>query len=229
MIRRLSVQWPDARPFAGRDNRPIRLLVASDEPEASLQVAENRKALGPIDGILGCGDLEPEWLAFLADSFNAPLVYVRGNHDRGGGWEERHLDVPLWLDARRWGRISGIPIIGLEWPGVLEPGNRRQPALAWRQAVGALRRSITARLSGRGEAVIIISHAPPAGLGDAPTDPYHAGFSAYRWLLERVKPPVWLHGHTTTALVHRLVEQTGPTTVANVTGAVLVELLPPSS
>ena len=43
----------------------------------------NREALGQIDAIVGCGDLEPEYLDFLADAFRAPLLYVRGNHDRG--------------------------------------------------------------------------------------------------------------------------------------------------
>jgi hypothetical protein len=47
-------------------------------------------------------------------------------------------------------------------------------------------------------------------------------------LLERLRPPLWLHGHTTTASVPSLVVQAGPTTVVNVTGAVLVELTPPT-
>jgi Icc-related predicted phosphoesterase len=76
--------------------------------------------------------------------------------------------------------------------------------------------------------LIVISHVPPAGVGDVPTDPYHVGFDAYRWLLERLRPPVWLHGHTTTASVKRLVERAGPTVVANATGALLIELTAPS-
>jgi Icc-related predicted phosphoesterase len=75
--------------------------------------------------------------------------------------------------------------------------------------------------------LIVISHVPPAGVGDA-TDPYHLGFPAYRWLLGRLAPPVWLHGHTTTASVARLVERSGPTVVANATGALLMELVAPS-
>ena len=73
----------------------------------------------------------------------------------------------------------------------------------------------------------MISHAAPEGSGDAP-DLYHRGFRAYRMLLERLRPPLWLHGHTTTASVPSLVVQAGPTTVVNVTGAVLVELTPPT-
>ena len=65
------------------------------------------------------------------------------------------------------------------------------------------------------------------GVGDAP-DAYHVGFPAYRWLLDRLAPPVWLHGHTTTASVKRLVERSGRTVVANATGALVIELVTPA-
>ena len=225
MIGRLTIEWPDERAFADRHGRPIRFLVASDEPEPALQHVANREALGPLDGVIGCGDLEPEWLGFLADAFGAPLVYVRGNHDHGGEWHERPLPVPAWLEAGRIERLAGIPIVGLEWPGVDSPDNRRRPWLAWRQAIRITRRLMMARLWR--SPLIVISHVPPAGVGDA-TDAYHLGFPAYRWLLGRLAPPVWLHGHTTTASVARLVERSGPTVVANATGALLIELIAPS-
>ena len=225
MIGRLTVEWPDPRACAARAGRPIRFLVASDAPEDGLRQHVNREAIGPLDGILCCGDLEPEWLCFLADAFNAPLVYVRGNHDRGGQWHERPLPVPGWLEAGRIERLGGVPIVGLEWPGVDEPGNRRRPWLAWRQAIRVARALVTARLW-RGP-ILVLSHVPPAGVGDTTTDAYHVGFPAYRWLLDRLAPPIWLHGHTTTASVSRLVERSGASVVANATGALLVELTAP--
>jgi hypothetical protein len=227
MIGRLRIEWPDPGAFAGRDGRSIRFLVASDCPEPALAQLANREALGRLDGILGCGDLEPEWLAFLGDSFNTPVVYVRGNHDRGGQWRDRPLLVPGWLDAGRIERLAGIPIVGLEWPGVDASDNRRRPWIAWRQTLGIARRLAGARLWRA--PLIVISHVPPRGVGDAPNDAYHVGFDAYRWLLHRLAPPIWLHGHTTTASVSRLVEQSGATVVANATGALLIELAPPAA
>lgn len=226
MINHLAIVWPDARPFAGREGRPIRFLVASDAPEPALQQAVNRATLGRLDGILGCGDMEPEWLLFLADAFNMPLVYVRGNHDRGGDWNKRPLEVPAWLGAGTVERLAGIPIVGLEWPGVDAPGNQRRPWLAWRQTISTTRKLIWARLWR--QPLIVISHVPPAGVGDCPTDAYHVGFPAYRWLLDRLAPPIWLHGHTNTASVSSLVERSGPTVVANATGALIVELTAPA-
>ena len=226
MIRRLVVPWPDPRPFARRDGRPIRLLAISDMKEPALDHAANRESLGVLDGVLGCGDLDPEYLTFVADCFHVPLVYVRGNHDRGGEWEERPLRVPAWLEPGRIDRLAGVGVVGLGWPGVLEPGNRRRPWLAWRQSLAIARRALRNRLARGTEPLIVISHVPPAGVGDAP-DLYHRGFGAYRWLLGLLRPPVWIHGHTTTASVASLLEHSGPTAVANATGAILVELQPP--
>ena len=227
MIRRVEVIWPDDRPFAGRNGRPVRFLAVSDDPDPALEHAVNRETLGPIDGVLGCGDLEPDWLGFLGDAFDAPIVYVRGNHDHGGAWTHGMVMIPAPLRSGHIERLAGIAIGGLEWPGVDLPGNRRRNGLAWRQTLSLTRRALVGRVTGHREPILVISHAPPEGAGDASTDAYHVGFGAYRWLLDRLRPPVWLHGHTTTALVHRLSIHAGPTTVVNVTGAVLLELQPP--
>ena len=227
MTRRVEVEWPDPRPFRERHGRPIRLLAMSDEADHALEFEANRRALEPIDGLIGCGDLEPSWLDFMADCFRAPLVYVRGNHDHGGAWEDKSVLVPRWLASGGRERVAGIAIGGLEWPGIDEPGNQRSPWLAWRHSVALAGRQLPSLLIGRSEPLLVISHAPPEGVGDVPTDAYHVGFAGYRWLLHRLRPPLWLHGHTTTASVPSLIARDGPTMLVNVTGAVLVELCPP--
>jgi len=228
MIRRFRLTWPDVRPFAGRGGRPIRFLAASDDPDPALDYEVNRTALGPLDGVIGCGDLEPHWLVFLADAFHAPLVYVRGNHDRGGAWEDPRAGLPEPIGAGDTTRLAGIEVAGLEWPGVHQRGNARRDGLAWWHVFSIAGRALVSRLRGRSEPVLMISHAPPAGAGDVATDAYHLGFRAYRWLMNRLRPPLWLHGHTTTASVASLEAVVGPTTLVNVTGAVLVELVPPA-
>jgi hypothetical protein len=230
LIRRLTIPWPDDRPFRGRGGRPIRLLAASDEREPGLEVEANRAGIEPIDAVIGCGDLDPRWLAFLADAFGAPLLYVRGNHDHGGDWDERHPVVPTPLASGTTTTIGDLPVASFEWPGAGSVRNARRADLAWWDVLGLLRRLFVRRLGVRGghrpEPLLVISHAAPEGAGDAP-DLYHRGFTAYRIVLERLRPPLWLHGHTTTASVPSLVIRSGATTVVNVTGAVLVELVPP--
>jgi len=224
VTRRLRLVWPDPRPFRDRDRRPIRLLAASDEPDPTLEVAANRDALGPIDAIVGCGDLEPYWLSFLGDAFCVPIGHVAGNHDRGAAWEARSVEqIPRALPGGSITRLAGLPMAALPWPGAGEHGNIRNESLAWRHSLTLARR----RLGVRSEPLLVISHVPPAGAGDAP-DAYHEGFRAYRWLLDRLQPPLWLHGHVTTASVPDLRVDVGRTTLVNVTGSVLIELEPPA-
>jgi Icc-related predicted phosphoesterase len=66
-------------------------------------------------------------------------------------------------------------------------------------------------------------------VGDCDSDAYHVGFAAYRWLLERLHPPLWLHGHTTPASVVDWRDSLGTSLVVNVTGSVVVELVPPQA
>ena len=223
MTRRISVHWPDPAPFRNRDGEPIRILAVSDQLDPTLVDQRNRAGIGPIDFIVGCGDLSKEDLAFIADAINAPIVYVRGNHDSSERWD--HSDCcPDAVQSTAVRRLAGVPLAGLGWPG---PGGRhaiRSERKAWNQAMG-----LATRRLGRPEPVIVFSHVPPFGAGDLPGGEYHRGFRGYRWLLDRLKPPLWLHGHTPLADVTDWQSRCGETTVVNVTGAVVVELLSPDS
>jgi Icc-related predicted phosphoesterase len=217
VIRRLTARIPAARRSAGSE-QPVRILAVSDEAERAFDYEKNRTALLPIDGILGAGDLRPDYLDFLTSAFKAPLLYVLGNHDRGGGWEEGQHHVPEAIDGS-WHDLGGLVIAGLSWPSDSKGRAIHDDNLAWRQVA-----SCFMRVRGR-RPDIIVSHAPPQGLGDAPEDHYHRGFAAYRWLLERLKPPVWVHGHTPLAASDRWWVTHGQTTVVNVTGAVVLDFV----
>jgi hypothetical protein len=218
MIRRLSVTRPHGR--RPGTSTPVRLLAVSDEVEPALDYEQNRTALGRIDGLIGAGDLAPGYLSFLADAFAAPLLHVRGNHDRGGGWSEGKHRLPEPIDGS-WHDVAGLTVAGLSWP----TEDRRERAVhdqgaAWRQVAASYLRFRRRRPD------IIVSHVPPLGLGDVPDDHYHRGFAAYRWLLKRLKPALWIHGHTSLAAVSAWSVTLDDTTIVNVTGAVLVEVLP---
>lgn len=216
MIRRLSLERPGDL-AAGVE--AARLLAVSDERDHALEEEVNRRRLGRIDAILGCGDLEPDYLAFLADAFHAPLLLVRGNHDRGGAWDAGHVHIPTPLDGRTE-HIAGLAAVGMSWPGPARGRAVRTELGAWRQAVALWLR---ARLRGTPPR-IVLSHVPPLGHGDVVGDPYHTGFSAYHWLCRRLRPLLWLHGHTPAAAGPQWRTSLGATTLVNVTGAVLIEL-----
>jgi hypothetical protein len=225
MTRRISLAWPDPGPFRGRDGRPLRILAASDEPDPALEHKKNRDELGRLDLIVGCGDLSPEYLSFLGDAFLSPFMYVRGNHDHGGPWPalERLPEAASGLDATT---LPGVSLLALPWPDLRSGVAKRDEGAAWSQVLSALRLRL---LRPGARPWLVVSHAPPRGAGDTPDDPYHVGFGAYRAVLDRIRPPLWLHGHTTRASAPNPIVQRGPTTLVNVTGSVLVELRPSSS
>jgi hypothetical protein len=229
MTRRLTVVWPDRRPFEARNGAPIRLLAVSDAVDPALDHAINREAIGRIDAIVGCGDLEPSYLGFLGDAFHVPVAYVRGNHDRGGHWSETARRAPHHLSSGHLVEVGGITVAPLEWPGLRPDRALRDEWRAWGDVLRVEWGLVLRRFLGRTTPVLVVSHAPPRGVGDHAADRYHLGYSAYRWLLGRLRPPLWLHGHTTPATVADWRATLGPSMVANVTGSVVVELTAPVS
>jgi len=229
---RLRVAWPDTRLFRRRGGRPYRILALADEIDPSLESAGTRARLGSVDLIVGCGDLPVDYLRFVTDAFETvPLAYVRGNHDVGGDWAtgdatQIHLPEPL-ADGRPWsdGQLtvigfSGIPRHG---GGGLQVGSFTRAS----QVLGAWLRVAWRPLR---EPILLVSHVAPRGINDGP-DPLHRGSRALRWLARRVRPPLWLHGHTT-LLTRRLEDRSvrrGRTLFYNAAGAVLVELWPPEA
>ena len=211
MIRRLHLPRPEDLA------EDVRLLAVSDEVDRALDLEANRAALGRVDGIVGAGDLEPGYLSFLADAFKAPLIYVRGNHDRGENWDVGRAHLPHSLD-RSTDALRGLRITGLSWPGQPHGQAIRDEAAAWRQALG-----LWLRLRGK-RPHIVLSHVPPRGVGDVPEDAYHRGFVAYRWLCRRLAPPLWIHGHSALSAVPSWRQDSGGTTFVNATGAVLIEI-----
>lgn len=228
MTGRVQVPWPDAALFARRDGRPYRILAVADEIDRSLESPATRAALGPIDLVIGCGDLPVDYLQFVTDAFAVQLAYVRGNHDVGGAWAtgdatRLHLPEPL-ADGRPW-TDGGVTVIGFS--GIPRHGGSGLQ-------VGSVARGLAVlgawlRLARRSphQPVLCISHVAPRGINDGP-DRFHQGSRALRWLAGRLEPPLWLHGHTT-LLTRRLEDrciQHGRTLFYNTVGAILVELVP---
>jgi uncharacterized protein len=223
---RLRVTWPDRAPFAARAGHPIRVLAISDEPDPSLDSAGTREAVGEVDFIIGAGDLQPEYLLFVADAFHAPLHYVRGNHDVGAAWghsEREHLPEPM-----PDGRIvdeAGLRLVGFSGsPRYNQRGMQVSSLGMWLKVIRAWAAARGAR------PVLLVTHAPPRDVNDD-EDLAHRGFTAFRWLVRRLAPPLWLHGHT--ALVRRGIddrtERFAGTLFYNCTGATLIELAPPDA
>ncbi len=209
-----------------RDGRPIRILAVSDEPDPTLDSTVTRERLGTIDFVVGAGDLQPEYLSFVSDAFHAPLRYVRGNHDFGPAWahtESELLPQPM-PDATVVEEI-GIRMIGFSGSPVYNTRGMQVSVIGmWARVFVAWLRTLRVR------PLLVVTHAPPRDVNDD-QDLAHRGFRSFRWLVRRLTPPLWLHGHT--ALVRRGIDdrsaRLGETLFYNCTGATLIELVPPDA
>lgn len=226
MTDRLTLRWPDPAPFVDRDGRPIRILAVSDEPDPSLDSAATRERIGAVDMVIGAGDLEPDYLSFVTDAFDAPLRYIRGNHDVGSAWSAtRRTLLPEPMPDGRVVEEAGLRLLGFSGSPVYSDGPMQVSALGmWARVI---RSSSAAQ---RAKPVVLVSHAPPRDMNDD-DDRAHRGFTAFRWLADRLAPPLWLHGHT--ALVRRGIDDRcalhNGTLFYNCTGATLIELHPSDS
>lgn len=222
----LTVPWPDPQAFVGRDGRPIRILAVSDEPDPSLDSVATRRRMGGVDMVIGAGDLEPDYLGFVADAFDAPLRYVRGNHDVGPAWSaSRRSLLPEPMSDGQVVTEAGLRLLGFSGSPVYNDRGMQVSAVGmWAKAIASWSGAQRAR------PLIVVTHAPPRDLNDD-TDRAHRGFTAFRWLVDRLSPPLWLHGHT--ALVRRGIDarcaRHEGTLFYNCTGATLVELTPPGT
>jgi hypothetical protein len=232
VINRLTVEVPGPGKDAGGSARhgrgavvpprPLRILAVSDEPQAELWGGLERDHFGPLDLLVGCGDLPPAYLSYLEGTLRVPFVYAIGNHDLDTAWRDQASRL---LPERPRGvqlvRIADFDVVALDWPGSDTRRDRSQDRMAWREAIGLRLRTLLRRRS----PLIVASHVAPHDAGDT-RDLYHQGFAGYRWLAEQLRPALWLHGHTTPASQPQRVTHIGPTTCVNVTGAWVIDLVP---
>jgi Icc-related predicted phosphoesterase len=173
----------------------VRVLAVADEVSEAL-LGETLDQLRP-ELIVSCGDLPFDYLENLISRTDKPLVYVPGNHDP----KVKPVDSPAAgitgpaggdnVDGRIL-EAGGLTIAGLGGSIRYRPGGPNQ--YTQRQMLPrAFRLEALARLRRR-RIDILLSHAPPAGYGDA-SDPAHVGFTALTRLVTRMRPTMLIHGH----------------------------------
>jgi Icc-related predicted phosphoesterase/DNA-binding Lrp family transcriptional regulator len=196
----------------------IKILSVSDVVEQMLERRVDTDVFKDIDLIVSCGDLPPEYLSRLVHFFNAPLYYVRGNHDI------RYVDAPPEGGNDLHGRLlhfKGLNFLGLEGSHWYNGGPHQYTEGQMRSIIRRLRPS----LWWRGGVDIVIAHAPPRHIHDA-EDPCHRGFECFRWLIEKYHPDYFIHGHIHTHFASSADRMTviNSTKVVNTCGYYLLEL-----
>jgi hypothetical protein len=215
-----------------------RILAIADEVEEALY-GDALSRLRP-DVIVSCGDLPFDYLENLVTRAAVPLVYVPGNHDPDLGpaevptsmWPGSAIRVddqppgPQGCDGAD-GRVveaAGLRIAGLGGSLRYKPGANQysQGAMRWRSLRLEARLGLRRALRRQGLDVLL-THAPPLGLGDG-EDPAHQGFAALHGLVRRVRPRLLLHGHVHPFHRRQPDRTLGETRVVNVIPYRLLEL-----
>lgn len=165
----------------------MKILIVSDEEAPALWDNYVPGRLHDYDLILSCGDLKARYLSFLVTMARCPLLYVHGNHDTSYVKEPPEgcdcIDDQLVI-------YNGVRILGLGGCRRYHPGNHQYTEAQMRRRILKLRW----KLRRCGGVDIVVTHAPPEGVGDA-DDPAHWGFQALRELLDEYHPRYLLHGH----------------------------------
>jgi hypothetical protein len=213
----------------------MRILAVADEPV--LEDPRTIKGFG-AHVVVSCGDLPFDYLEFLEDCTNVPLMYVPGNHDPDlrPGDQPDPIGVVGGLVHRGPppGPAGGTPVDGrvVREAGLVVgglggsvryrdgPNQHTQTAMRMRAAVLAARTLVR---HPRRRLDILVTHAPPLGVGDE-DDPAHRGFGAFHRLAAWLRPRFLIHGHIHPYGSPRQDRLLGRTLVVNAVGYRLLDM-----
>ncbi len=215
------------------------VLAVSDQVDEGLCAD-----LGPVRAaelVVACGDLPFEYLGYLMNGLDVPLVFVPGNHDPDlSGYRSSRAGLTLraglpvrapWPDGAvnadgRIVEVAGLRLAGLGGCRRYGSGPNQYSDRQLAARARSLRRQQRwQRLRGGRPVDILLTHAPPRGVGDG-ADPPHWGFTALHGLVAGLQPAMLLHGHVLHYDAAAPGRPLGRTAVRNVTGRHLLDIQP---
>ena len=165
----------------------MKILVLSDE---TCQAFYDYYVPGRLDGydlIISCGDLNPKYLSFVVTMARVPVLYVHGNHD--GGYSQVPPEGCDCIDDNLI-VYKGVRILGLGGSRRYRTGPHQYTEKEMDKRIRKLRWKLW-----RHKGVdIVVTHAPPAGVGDI-DDLVHQGFKSFLKFMDKYRPKYLLHGH----------------------------------
>ena len=196
----------------------MKLLLLADEVDPYLYDYYKPGRLKEYDLILSAGDLKPSYLTFLVTMANRPLLYVHGNHD-----EIYESIPPEGCDCvdDKLVNVKGLRILGLGGCPLYNGRGFQYTEKEMQKRIRRLRRKIKKA----GGVDIILTHAPPRGIGDG-EDLAHRGFECFVDLIHEYHPAYFVHGHQhlNYKTFSQRVIQYGDTSVINAGGKHVLEI-----
>jgi Icc-related predicted phosphoesterase len=172
-----------------------------------------------VDLVLAAGDLPWHYLESLTALIDAPAAFVPGNHDPRTG--PRNAPRGLADLDGQVRSIGGLRVAGLGGCVRYNDG----PHQYTQEAYDRRARQLVKGALGNGPVDVLLTHAPPLGLGDEP-DPAHVGISALHGVIESLQPTWHLHGHNHPYGMHKPDRLLGRTTIRNVIPWQVIEIEP---
>jgi len=165
----------------------MKILVIADEESAYLWDYFEKSKLEGVDLIISCGDLDPNYLSFLATFTSVPVLYVHGNHD--AKYEKNPPEGCICIEDKIYVH-EGVRILGLGGSMRYREGPYQYTERGMRYRV----RKLWFQLLRRGGFDILVTHAPAYQINDGRDLP-HQGFKTFVELIEKYHPKFFLHGH----------------------------------
>lgn len=196
----------------------MRILCISDVEEKLLWDYYKPGMLDGYDLILAAGDLDADYLEFIATFAHCPVLYVPGNHDQD------YLNNPPGGCMNIDGRLvvyKGVRILGLG-------GSMRYKRGAFMYTEPEMSRRVKRlrfHLRWRKGFDILLTHSPALGLNDG-TDLPHTGFACFGTLIDLFQPSYHVYGHMHLQYTGGLgqIERVGNTRLINASKRTVIEL-----
>jgi Icc-related predicted phosphoesterase len=201
----------------------MKILAVSDQRLSHMLNPDFlRQNYADIAAVVSCGDMDADYINFIATILSVPLLYVRGNHDTNYTPEK-----PGGIDLHRQVEvIKGVVFVGLE--GSIRY-NRGEPQYSqldmYLQVLALLPGMLLRRLFTGFGADVLVTHSPPRFIHDL-EDRAHRGFRALRLLMWLARPRYLIHGHVD-VYDQRIVRETlfAGTRVININPSKVIEIV----
>lgn len=222
----------------------MKILCVADERDPLVYSANVVERYGDVDLVISAGDLPLKYYEFIVSSLNKPFYFVFGNHHledlprftRSWGIDES-FELGYDRTHHGWGvggdyidgRVlrdtqTGLLLAGLG--GSMRYNNGGHQFTEFEMFLRILKmvpKLIYNRICYGRFVDILITHAPPRGLGDR-EDRCHTGFKAFLWFIRHFNPRYLVHGHVHLIdLNDQRVLQYRQTEIINVFGSYLME------
>lgn len=199
----------------------MKILALSDMPDRALWDYYQPERLVGIDLILAAGDLDRQYLEFIATMARVPVFYIHGNHD--GSYDRNPPQGCLSIEDRLV-VYQGVRILGLG--GCLRYNGGPHQYSQREMALRAARRRLDLRRQGGLD--ILLTHSPALGWNDG-KDRAHTGFEAFQDLITLYQPAYHIYGHVHPAYLAGgpVLDRVGSTRLVNACPRAVIQFPPP--